>query len=383
VYYFIYESDGITYLYQFIGTNGTYGDGETPITESDLKFITSSAVEPSVGGDLQTTLESGNTTTLSAVFQNDGKNTIVEGGEIRINNPTTETDIYLKEDRVDFANGVGSTSLTFEEPTEEGVLIFPNKNGTLATLDDVATPTLQEVTDEGFFTTNPLTSSQYVGALTANSEETPIYNGSALLPFEDVGALLVVKSTETTVDEFYLYPSIADDKWRYIKNGDFEYTVASETYVNAIIINSATTAINNRKYTAIATLTVTDPTPVEGQGYIVFVRNGTTTIDGVGYTSGNLIYRFYQGGAWSSTVFVSQNQISQILRFLDNESTFEFTQTSDFKINSVVEQSGTEAIIKLSDGTTDYVLGDTVDAFDYLIISVDVAGTIELIGEKL
>jgi len=47
VYYFIYESDGITYLYQFIGTNGTYGDGETPITESDLKFITSSGVEPS------------------------------------------------------------------------------------------------------------------------------------------------------------------------------------------------------------------------------------------------------------------------------------------------------------------------------------------------
>lgn len=48
VYYFIYESDSITYLYQFIGTNGTYGFGEAPITESDLKFITSSGVEPVV-----------------------------------------------------------------------------------------------------------------------------------------------------------------------------------------------------------------------------------------------------------------------------------------------------------------------------------------------
>jgi hypothetical protein len=67
--------------------------------------------------------------------------------------------------------------------------------------------------------------------------------------------------------------------------------------------NANFTAVNSVFYTAIATLTVTDPTPVEGQGYIVFVRNGTTTIDGVGYTSGNLIYRFYQGGAWSSTVF--------------------------------------------------------------------------------
>jgi hypothetical protein len=86
---------------------------------------------------------------------------------------------------------------------------------------------------------------------------------------------------------------------------------AQRAYVNAIIINTNTTAINNRKYTAIATLTVTDPTPVEGQGYIVFVRNGTTTIGGVGYTSGNLIYRFYQGGAWSSTVFVNQTQLAE------------------------------------------------------------------------
>jgi hypothetical protein len=67
--------------------------------------------------------------------------------------------------------------------------------------------------------------------------------------------------------------------------------------------NANFTAVNSVLYTSIATLTVTDPTPVEGQGYVVFVRNGTTTIDGVGYTSGNLIYRFYQGGAWSSTVF--------------------------------------------------------------------------------
>jgi hypothetical protein len=143
------------------------------------------------------------------------------------------------------------------------------------------------------------------------------------------------------------------------------------------------TAQTEKKYKTNGTITITDPTPQANRGYIVYVISGTTTIDSVGYTSGNLIYRFYQGGAWSSTVFVSQNKISQILKFLDNESTFEFTQTSDFKINSVVEQSGTEAIIKLSDGTTDYTLGDTVDAFDYLIISVDVAGTIELIGEKL
>jgi hypothetical protein len=89
----------------------------------------------------------------------------------------------------------------------------------------------------------------------------------------------------------------ADRKYELLdESGDLPITTSKDANF---------TAVNSVLYTAIATLTVTDPTPVEGQGYIVFVRNGTTTIDDVGYTSGNLIYRFYQGGAWSSTVFGS------------------------------------------------------------------------------
>jgi uncharacterized delta-60 repeat protein len=41
-YLFLYEDDEIVYLYQFIGVNGNYGDTATPITASDLLFITSS-----------------------------------------------------------------------------------------------------------------------------------------------------------------------------------------------------------------------------------------------------------------------------------------------------------------------------------------------------
>jgi hypothetical protein len=105
---------------------------------------------------------------------------------------------------------------------------------------------------------------------------------------------------------------------------------AQRAYVDSIIIDDATTAINNRKYTSIATLTVTDPTPVEGKGYIVFVRNGTTTIDGVGYTSGNLIYRFYQGGVWSSTVFGVSAPINTATQTaLDKMETFIYSKSND------------------------------------------------------
>lgn len=69
---------------------------------------------------------------------------------------------------------------------------------------------------------------------------------------------------------------------------------------------------------------------------------------------------------------------SQILRFQDETETFEFTQSDDFKIDSIVEQSGVTATITLSDGITAYTLGDTVTAFDFLIISVDVVGSVKL-----
>jgi len=79
------------------------------------------------------------------------------------------------------------------------------------------------------------------------------------------------------------------------RSGNYTIDTQSE------IINANTTAQNDSKYTVTANATFTDPTGVEGKGYTVFIRNGTATIGGVGYTAGSLVYRFYQGGAWSST----------------------------------------------------------------------------------
>ncbi|MFM2204049.1 MAG: Flavobacterium phage 11b, partial [Bacteroidota bacterium] len=72
------------------------------------------------------------------------------------------------------------------------------------------------------------------------------------------------------------------------------------------VISTNTTASNDTNYSVVANATFTDPSPIEGKGYVVFVRNGTATIGGVGYTAGRLIYRFFHSGAWGSTVFVDK-----------------------------------------------------------------------------
>ena len=61
------------------------------------------------------------------------------------------------------------------------------------------------------------------------------------------------------------------------------------------------TAETETTYIANGTITVTDPTPVANKGYIVHVIGGTSTIGGVGYTTGALVYRFYDGSSWVST----------------------------------------------------------------------------------
>ena len=61
------------------------------------------------------------------------------------------------------------------------------------------------------------------------------------------------------------------------------------------------TADNYTRYTANGTLTVTDPTPIANKGFIVHVIGGSVTIGGVAYTSGDLVYRYYNGSSWIST----------------------------------------------------------------------------------
>lgn len=72
-----------------------------------------------------------------------------------------------------------------------------------------------------------------------------------------------------------------------------------------IVTDVNITAENNKIYHSVATLTFTDPTPSEGLGFTVYVRNGTATIGGTAYAAGSLVIRVYHSGAWSSRVVVS------------------------------------------------------------------------------
>ena len=69
-----------------------------------------------------------------------------------------------------------------------------------------------------------------------------------------------------------------------------------------IVVSSNQTALNDRNYTVVANATFTDPSPVEGKGYKVFVRNGTATINAVAYTVGTSIFRLFHSGGWVSYV---------------------------------------------------------------------------------
>lgn len=67
-----------------------------------------------------------------------------------------------------------------------------------------------------------------------------------------------------------------------------------------IVVNANITAENNKVYHVIANATFTDPTGVQGRGYVVFVRNGTATIGGIGYTVGRFILRIFHSGGWNN-----------------------------------------------------------------------------------
>ena len=67
------------------------------------------------------------------------------------------------------------------------------------------------------------------------------------------------------------------------------------------VVKSANfTAANNAYYRATASLTVVNPSPVEGEGYFIDVRNGTTTFPGGStFAAPQLVRASFHSGAWA------------------------------------------------------------------------------------
>lgn len=120
----------------------------------------------------------------------------------------------------------------------------------------------------------------------------------------------------------------ADRKWELIdESGDIKLA----TFKTANF-----TAVNSVEYATNGTITVTDPTPVTNKGYIVHVISGTTTIGGVGYISGALVYRFYNGTSW-----ISKNYgLSTVSNFANDAA----ASTGGIPIGGLYHTSGTVKI---------------------------------------
>jgi hypothetical protein len=70
-----------------------------------------------------------------------------------------------------------------------------------------------------------------------------------------------------------------------------------------IVVSANQTAENDRVYHVVANATFTDPSPIEGRGYKVFVRNGTAVIGGLNFTSGMTIIRTFHSGSWANSSY--------------------------------------------------------------------------------
>lgn len=69
------------------------------------------------------------------------------------------------------------------------------------------------------------------------------------------------------------------------------------------LVSSNVAAINSTQYIVVANATFTDPNPIEGKGYQVYMRNGTATIGTVPYSlAGTVIWRVFHSGAWKTYV---------------------------------------------------------------------------------
>jgi hypothetical protein len=139
----------------------------------------------------------------------------------------------------------------------------------------------------------------------------------------------------------------------------------------SVEVSASITAALNQYYIATATATFTDPTPSQGKGFIVLVRNGTATIGGTAYaTAGTLIYRYYHSGAWVNYEFSTK----QILKAyfdtlyltavpnLQDVTNAGATTTNSIDVLALNIKQGTEQVGFASNGQIDFTPDTTTPA---------------------
>ena len=112
-----------------------------------------------------------------------------------------------------------------------------------------------------------------------------------------------------------LFPNPTGDTTQYIRGDGSLETFPTIPDVSGfqskpVVVNSNITAQNDTVYHVIANSVFTDPTPVQGRGYVVFLRNGTATIGSVPFTNNSIYYRIFHSGSWLTYRFDNSNSIS-------------------------------------------------------------------------
>lgn len=153
-----------------------------------------------------------------------------------------------------------------------------------------------------------------------------------------------------------------------------DYTPAPE------VVSGSLTAVNRTFYVNVASATYTDPTPVEGEGFAVFVRNGTATVGGTGYsTAGTIVHRIYHSGAWANYVYQVSSTFATAAQgsladtaVQPGDNVSDLTNDAGYVTTSGYVPGGTD--VALADGGTGASLTDPND--DRIMFWDDSAGAV-------
>jgi hypothetical protein len=100
-----------------------------------------------------------------------------------------------------------------------------------------------------------------------------------------------------------------------------------------IVVSANQTAENDRVYHVVANATFTDPTPIEGRGYVVVVFNGIANIGGVNYNGQQqVVRRYYRAGNWILTSTNASSSINTLDEVVSNKAT---TMTGNTSSNTL------------------------------------------------
>ena len=190
------------------------------------------------------------------------------------------------------------------ENTTTGAKFFHKTDGVWVEVGAGATgiPTLQQVTD--------------AGATTLNQLRVERNNGDTSIEFFDLDNSIMSATIDVSQYPFTSYDSGNINNITALGFSAIYRRIAgnilTQSFVNEFgdlqvtaLKTTSFTAVNSSSYTTNGTITITDPTPVTNKGFIVHVIGGTSTIGGVGYTSGALVYRYYNGTSWISKDYAS------------------------------------------------------------------------------